>query len=57
MKNQSQNHLQELSSDEISKVSGGIIFAPLLFPAFVSGAKWGAGVVIAIYLIHEKYDK
>lgn len=48
------NEIQELTLDQVEHVSGGIVFAPILYTAFVSGAKWGAGVAIAVYAIKTK---
>lgn len=47
--------LVELSQSEIEDVSGGVIFVPALYAAFVSGAKWGAAMTIAVYAIQQKY--
>lgn len=49
--------IEELTDAEVIQVSGGIIFAPVLYAAFVSGAKWGAGVALATYAIQAKFDK
>lgn len=49
--------MQELSAEQSKEVSGGIIFAPVVYAAFVSGAKWGAGIALAAYAIQAKFDK
>lgn len=47
--------VQTLSMDEIDAVSGGAVFlAPAVYAAFVSGAKWGAGIALATYAIQAR---
>jgi hypothetical protein len=54
METNTQKVMQELTTAEIDQVAGGIIFAPVLYTAFVSGAKWGGGMALAAYAIHAK---
>ena len=49
------NQIVELSCDEVEMVTGGII-PVVVYAAFVSGAKWGAGIALATYAIHAKYE-
>lgn len=48
------NEIAVLTEHQIDQVSGGILFAPVLYAAFVSGARWGAGVAIAAYALKRK---
>lgn len=45
----------ELTPGQVEQVSGGVIFVPVLYAAFVSGAKWGGGLALGAYLIHSKF--
>ena len=49
-----QNNVQQLTEAEVEQVSGGVIFAPILYSCFVSGAKWGAGIALATYAISTR---
>lgn len=43
----------ELSCDEVEMVIGGVI-PVVAYAAFVSGAKWGAGIALATCAIQTK---
>ncbi len=45
----------EINAAEIDAVSGGVIPA-IAYACFVSGAKWGAGIAVAVYTIKAKWD-
>lgn len=47
------NTMIELRQDEVAAVSGGVIPA-VVYAAFVSGAKWGAGISLAVMAIKAK---
>lgn len=44
----------ELQSGELDQVSGGVI-PVAAYAAFVSGAKWGAGIALAVVAIKAKF--
>lgn len=54
MEPNTRNAIQELDPAEIDAIAGGVIFAPVLYTAFVSGAKWGGGIALAVYAISTK---
>ena len=41
MENNQMESMKSLTQEEIHNVSGGVIFIPAAYAAFVSGAKWG----------------
>ena len=45
--------MRELTAEQIELVSGGIFFAPAVYAAFVSGAKWGGGIALALVALSE----
>lgn len=45
--------ITELKAEELKAVSGGVIPAAV-YAAFVSGAKWGAGISLAVLAMKEK---
>ena len=47
------SQIVELSCDEVEIVTGGII-PVVAYAAFVSGAKWGAGIALSTYAIQAK---
>jgi lactobin A/cerein 7B family class IIb bacteriocin len=46
--------ISELSAAELEQVSGGII-PVAAYAAFVSGAKWGAGIAMATMALSLKF--
>lgn len=52
--NQKQD-MRLLTQEELAGISGGIIFAPAVYAAFVSGAKWGAGIGLATLAVKAKF--
>ncbi|UVW28865.1 hypothetical protein [Massilia sp. H6] len=48
--------MELLNQEDIDNVSGGIIFAPVVYTAFVSGAKWGAGLGLAALAIKGRFS-
>jgi len=48
------NKTTELTAAEIDQVSGGVI-PVVAYAAFVSGAKWGAGIALATLALSIKH--
>lgn len=53
MNNACADRIQELTAEQVDVVAGGIVFAPVLYTAFVSGAKWGAGLALAVMALKK----
>jgi len=54
MENNQMKNMKLLTQDEIHNVSGGVIFVPAVYAAFVAGAKWRAGIGLATLAMKAK---
>jgi lactobin A/cerein 7B family class IIb bacteriocin len=48
------NEIKELTAAELEQVAGGVI-PVVAYAAFVSGAKWGAGIALATLAVSIKF--